>query len=68
MTTLTLGQSPRTLARLRAVLEQPCTVELAPAAWTAVERGAAVVAASGWAPPMPPRPAVRIHLPDQSPP
>ncbi len=28
----------------------------------------AMVAASGCAPPMPPRPAVRIHLPDQSPP
>ena len=28
----------------------------------------AMVAASVWAPPMPPRPAVRIHLPDQSPP
>ena len=28
----------------------------------------AIVAASGCAPPMPPRPAVRIHLPDQSPP
>ncbi|HYC67782.1 histidine ammonia-lyase [Brevundimonas sp.] len=42
---LTIGQSPLTLAQLRAVLEGPCTVELAPAAWTAVERGAAVVAA-----------------------
>ena len=45
MTTLTLGQSPLTLAQLRAVLDGPCTVELAPAAWIAVERGAAVVAA-----------------------
>lgn len=45
MTHLTLGQSPLALARLRAVLDGPCTVELAPAAWTAVERGAAVVAA-----------------------
>lgn len=43
--TLTIGQSPLTLSQLRAVLEAPCTVELAPAAWTAVERGAAVVAA-----------------------
>ena len=42
---ITLGSAPLTLAQLRAVLEQPCTVELAPAAWTAVERGAAVVAA-----------------------
>ena len=42
---LSLGSTPLTLSQLRAVLEQPCTVELAPAAWTAVERGAAVVAA-----------------------
>ena len=41
---LTLGSAPLTLVQLRAVLEDPCTVELAPAAWTAVERGAAVVA------------------------
>ncbi len=27
----------------------------------------AMVAASGCAPPMPPSPALRIHLPDQSP-
>ena len=45
MTPLTLGQSPLALAQLRAVLDGPCTVDLAPAAWTAVERGAAVVAA-----------------------
>jgi histidine ammonia-lyase len=45
MTSLTLGSSPLTLARLRAVLDGPCTVELAPAAWTAVDRGAAVVSA-----------------------
>ena len=45
MTTLTIGTAPLTLARLRAVLDAPCTVTLAPAAWTAVERGAAVVAA-----------------------
>ena len=43
--TLTLGQSPLSLAQLRAVLESPTTVELAPDAWTAVDRGAAVVAA-----------------------
>ena len=42
---LTLGSTPLTLSQLRAVLEQSCTVELAPDAWTAVERGAAVVAA-----------------------
>ncbi|HZW16356.1 MAG TPA: histidine ammonia-lyase [Brevundimonas sp.] len=45
MTHLTLGSTPLTLSQLRAVLEEPCTVELAPDAWTAVERGAAVVAA-----------------------
>lgn len=45
MTTLTIGQSPLTLAQLRTVLDGPCTIELAPAAWTAVDRGAAVVAA-----------------------
>ena len=45
MTHLTLGQSPLTLAQLRAVLDGPCTVDLAPAAWSAVDRGAAVVAA-----------------------
>ncbi|HYC97892.1 histidine ammonia-lyase [Brevundimonas sp.] len=45
MTHLTLGQSPLTLAQLRAVLDAPCTVELAPASWTAVDKGAAVVAA-----------------------
>ena len=43
--TLTLGQSPLTLARLRGVLDGPCAIELAPEAWTAVERGAATVAA-----------------------
>lgn len=43
--TLTLGQSPLTLAQLRAVLDAPAPVALAPEAWTAVERGAAVVAA-----------------------
>ena len=43
--TLTIGQSPLTLAQLRSVLDAPTTVALAPDAWTAVERGAAVVAA-----------------------
>lgn len=45
MTHLTLGSAPLTLGQLRAVLDGPCKVELAPDAWTAVERGAAVVAA-----------------------
>ena len=45
MTPITIGQSPLTLAQLRAVLDGPVAVELAPAAWTAVDRGAAVVAA-----------------------
>ncbi len=45
MTLLTIGQSLLTLPPHRAVLDGPCTVELAPEAWTAVERGAAVVAA-----------------------
>ena len=43
--TLTLGQSPLTLAQLRAVLEGPTTVSLTDAAWSDVERGAATVAA-----------------------
>lgn len=42
---ITIGQSPLTLAQLRAVLEGPCTVSLTDAAWVNVERGAAVVAA-----------------------
>ena len=42
---LTLGSTSLTLAQLRAVLDGPCTVDLAPDAWIAVERGAAVVAA-----------------------
>jgi histidine ammonia-lyase len=45
MTHLTIGQSPLTLAQLRAVLEGPVTVDLAPAAWAAVDKGAATVAA-----------------------
>ncbi|MDQ1153671.1 histidine ammonia-lyase [Brevundimonas sp. SORGH_AS_0993] len=45
MTTLTLGRAPLTLAQLRAVLDGPVTVELDAAAWSAVERGAAAVAA-----------------------
>ncbi|MCS6625468.1 histidine ammonia-lyase [Roseibacterium beibuensis] len=45
MPEVALGSTPLTLAQLRAVLEGPCTIELAADAWTAVERGAAVVAA-----------------------
>ena len=43
--TLTIGSAPLTLSQLRAVLDGPCTVELAPAAWAAVDKGAATVAA-----------------------
>ena len=42
---LTLGSTPLTLAQLRAVLNAPVTVDLTPAAWAAVDKGAAVVAA-----------------------
>ena len=42
---LTLGTTPLTLARLRAVLDGPCTVDLTPAAWADVDKGAAIVAA-----------------------
>ncbi|MDI1281882.1 histidine ammonia-lyase [Brevundimonas sp.] len=45
MTKLTLGTTPLTLARLRAVLDGPCTVDLTPAAWANVDKGAATVAA-----------------------
>ncbi|MFT4912287.1 MAG: histidine ammonia-lyase [Brevundimonas sp.] len=45
MTKLTLGTTPLTLARLRAVLDGPCTVDLTPAAWADVDKGAATVAA-----------------------
>ena len=45
MTAITLGQSPLTLAQLRAVLEGPATVSLTPAAWADVDRGAATIAA-----------------------
>ncbi|CAN7163965.1 histidine ammonia-lyase [Brevundimonas sp. LjRoot202] len=45
MTTLTIGQSPLTLARLRGVLDGPVTVSLTEAAWANVDKGAAVVAA-----------------------
>lgn len=45
MTKIIIGQSPLTLARLRAVLDGPVTVSLTDAAWADVEKGAAVVAA-----------------------
>jgi len=45
MTTITIGQSPLTLAQLRAVLDGPVTVALTPAAWADVDKGAATVAA-----------------------
>ena len=45
MTTLTLGTTPLTLAQLRGVLDGPCTVDLTPAAWVDVDKGAATVAA-----------------------
>jgi histidine ammonia-lyase len=45
MTTLILGSAPLTLPQLRAVLDGPVTVELAPAAWACVEKSAATVAA-----------------------
>ncbi len=43
--TLTLGNTPLTLAQLRAVLDAPVTVALTPAAWTDVDKSAATVAA-----------------------
>ncbi|WP_122465515.1 histidine ammonia-lyase [Brevundimonas lutea] len=42
--TLTIGQSPLTLAQLRAVLDGPCAVALTEAAWADVDQGAAIVA------------------------
>ncbi len=44
-TTLTLGNTPLTLALLRGVLDGPVRVVLSADAWTAVDRGSAVVAA-----------------------
>lgn len=43
--TITIGQSPLTLAQLRAVLDGPVTIGLTDAAWANVEKGAATVAA-----------------------
>ena len=45
MTQIAIGQSPLTLAQLRAVLDGPVTVAVTPAAWVDVDKGAAVVAA-----------------------
>ncbi len=45
MTTLAIGQSPLTLAQLRAVLDGPVTVSLTAAAWRDVEKSAATIAA-----------------------
>ncbi|WP_447910134.1 histidine ammonia-lyase [Brevundimonas bullata] len=45
MTKVLIGQDPLTLNQLRQVLNGPVQVELTPAAWANVEKGAAVVAA-----------------------
>jgi histidine ammonia-lyase len=45
MTKILIGQDPLTLNQLRQVLNGPVQVELTPAAWANVEKGAAVVAA-----------------------
>jgi histidine ammonia-lyase len=45
MTQIIIGQSPLTLAQLRAALNGPVMVSLTDAAWTNVEKGAATVAA-----------------------
>ena len=45
MTAITIGSGPLSLSQLRAVIETPVTVDLTEAAWTAVDRGAATVAA-----------------------
>jgi histidine ammonia-lyase len=45
MTQIAIGQSPLTLAQLRAVLDGPVTVTITSAAWADVDKGAAVVAA-----------------------
>lgn len=45
MTNIQIGSTPLTLARLRAVLEGPVTVSLTDAAWAAVDKGAATIAA-----------------------
>ena len=45
MTQILIGQDPLTLNQLRQVLNGPVQVELTPAAWANVEKGAATVAA-----------------------
>ena len=45
MTQIIIGQEPLTLNQLRQALNGPVQVELTPAAWANVEKGAAVVAA-----------------------
>ena len=45
MTNIQIGSTPLALARLRAVLEGPVTVSLTDAAWAAVDKGAATIAA-----------------------
>ena len=45
MTKIILGAEPLTLNQLRAVLDGPVTVEVAPSAWANVEKSAATVAA-----------------------
>ena len=45
MTQITIGAAPLTLAQLRAVLDGPVTISLTDAAWSAVDKGAATIAA-----------------------
>ncbi|MBN8528518.1 MAG: histidine ammonia-lyase [Caulobacterales bacterium] len=45
MTHILIGAAPLTLAQLRAVLDGPVTLSLTDAAWAAVDKGAATVAA-----------------------
>ena len=45
MTHLVLGSTPLTLNQLRGVIDGPVTVEVAPSAWTDVDKSAATVAA-----------------------
>lgn len=45
MTQITIGQSPLALAQLRAVLDGPVAISLTDAAWSAVDKGAATIAA-----------------------
>lgn len=45
MTAIVIGAAPLTLAQLRAVTEGPVAVSLTDAAWAAVDKGAATVAA-----------------------